>query len=378
MLPLSSRLKLPIMDAVCTYIHKSEHTYFYYLCVYRGYELLLLYSVIASGEQEFCPNVNEFNSTNNTSNEDDGDDVEKFTNIAKYITFYSVCFEFSVGYLTLLCFLIKFSFCTKDYSCSFACGGFARNRLGLCCFHSEAYIEEFSKAIPPFLMIDAILFLTIAPISNVHPFIVTCVAGYILTGFRIASYVLTFILLFGFRYYKFNEFKITGVLPLSLDFFGLFLNLLTVSSSLATLVELGIPEMKSIQISYAIATFISVIITYIKYYTAIDNIRVSTANDKTEDKKICYEVMCHVTFWIKLLFADIVLIVLNFFIWTQHFKEDFRYAGLSLILTVVSTLFGTAIYVCASQFCQHDPLYKYLYKCCKCDSKLKSIKKICG
>lgn len=175
----------------------------------RIYELALLCTIILSGEKEFCFDATNQTSiiNNTTSDVDDNatsdvdDNVNKFTNIARYITFYSICFEVGVGYLTLICFLIRFSCCMEGISCSFAWGGFARHRWGLCCFHSESYIEAFSKAITPFLMCDAILFLTVAPISNVHPFIVTCVTGYILTGFRLASYVLTFVLLFGYRYY---------------------------------------------------------------------------------------------------------------------------------------------------------------------------------
>ena len=207
-------------------------------------------------------------------------------------------------------------------------------------------------------MLDAILFLAIAPIDNVHPFVVTCAEGYILTAFRLALYVLTFVLLFGFRYYKYNEFKLKGVVSLLIDFIGLFLVLFSVSSSLATLITRGLPEMKSIRIGYATATFVNIIITYIKYYTAIDVMRVKTANIKSKRREFIYEVISHITFWIKLLFGDIVLIVLNMIIWTQDFKGGFRYAGLSFISTVASTLFGSIKYVFVSPCCQHDPLYR--------------------
>ena len=207
-------------------------------------------------------------------------------------------------------------------------------------------------------MLDAILFLTVAPIGNVHPFVVTCTFGYILTGLRLASYVLTFVLLFGFRYYKHNKFELKGVSSLIFDFIGFFIVLFSVSSSLATLIKLGIPERNSIRVTYAIATFVIVIMTYIKYYTAIDTMRVATANEKTEQREICYEVINHITFWIKLLFGDIVLIVLNLIIWTEHYEDDFRYAGLSLISTVGSTMFTSFKYAFASTFCQNGPLYK--------------------
>ena len=200
----------------------------------------------------------------NGTTSDVDDNVKKFTNIAKYITFGSICIEVALGFFTSFCFMIKISCCTAGISCPTAWGGFARNRLCLCCFHSESYLETFTKAITPFLMLDAILFLTIAPIGNVHPFVVTCIEGYILTGFRLAFYVLTFVLLFGFRYYKYNEFKPKGVFSLLFDFIGLFLVLFSVSSSLATLITRGLPEMKSIQIGYATATFVNIIITYIK------------------------------------------------------------------------------------------------------------------
>lgn len=127
--------------------------------------------------------------------------------------------------------------------------------------------------------------------------------------------------------------------------------------------------MKPIRTSYAVATFVAVVVTYIKYYTAIDKLRVETANKKTKRRKICYEVMNHLTFWIKLLFGDIVLIVLNLIIWTQHFEEDFRYAGLSLISTVASTVVAIIKYVAFSSFCQRDPLYKII---------IKKLKGICG
>ena len=218
-------------------------------------------------------------------------------------------------------------------------------------------------------MLDAVFYLTIAPIGNVHPFVVTCAAGYTLTGFRLASYVLAFVLLFGFRYYKYNEFKIKGVLSLLIDFIGLFLVLFSVSSSLATLITLGLPERKSIQLTYATATFVIIIMTYIKYYTLIDTLRVSTANETSKCRRICYEVINHITFWIKLVFGDIVIIVLNSVIWREHYAEDFRYAGLSLISTVGSTIFGSMKYIFISECCQHEPLYKKLYK--------KVIRKIC-
>ena len=307
---------------------------------------------------EFCPdNENEANVTNVTSS-DTNDDVKKFTDVAKYITFVSVCIEVGLGYFTFHCFLMKFSCCTEGVAYSSAWGGFARNRLCLCCFHSESYLDGFTKALyNTFLMCNAILFLTVALISNVHPFVVTLVAGYILTGLRLESCILTFVLLFGFRYYKYNKFELKGVASLLLDFIGLFLVLFSVSSSLATLINLGIPETKSIRISYAIATFVIVIIIYIKYYTAIDAMRVETANKKTKCREICYEVINHITFWIKLLFGDIVLIILNLIIWTQHYEDNIRYAGLSLISTMLSTLFGSAKYFAVSPFCR-VPLYK--------------------
>ena len=335
------------------------------------YNLLYGFIISGSGEREVCFYINSnnpMNSTTNTMNsstntsyiddDDDDDDVKKFTNVAKYITFYSVCFEVGLGYFTLICFMIKFAYCTRGVSCSFACGGFARNRCCLCCFHSESYLNAFSKAITPFLMIDAVLLLTIAPISNVHPFVVTCALGYFFIGLRIVSIVLTFILLFGFRYYRYNQFQFKDILSLALDFVELFLVLLSASSSLVTLINLGIPEMKSIRTSYAIATFVIVGITYIRYYITIDVIRVVTANKKTKGRKICYEVMNHLTFWIKLLFGDIVVIVLTLIIWIQHFKEDFKYAGLTLTLTVISTVFATSKYFLFSPFCQSAPLHQ--------------------
>ena len=329
-----------------------------------------MFIIVGGGQMEFCPeDMNEtsnINSSTNATSDDVNDDIEKFTDIAKNITFFSVCFEIGLGYFTFYCFLIKFACATKGITPAFACGGFARNRLGLFCFHSESYLEAFSKAITPFLILDAILFLTVAPIGNVHPFLVTCAWGYIITGLRLASYVLTFVLLFGFRYYKYNVFELKGVSLLILDFFGLFLVLFSVSSSLATLIKLGIPERNSIRITYAIATFVIVIITYIKYYIAIDKLRVGTANQTSKNREMCYEIINHITFWFKLVFGDIVLIVLNLIIWTQHYEDDIRYAGLSLISTVISTIFGSVKYFAVSPFCQRDPLYKKVAIKLKC------------
>ena len=273
---------------------------------------MLLYNLLLIGEREFCSdNSNPTNSTN----DDVDNNVKKFTNIAKYITFYSVCIEVGLGYLTILGFLVKFSCCTQGVTCRFALGRLSRNRC-LCCFHSELYMEKFRKAISPFLIIDAMLFMLMGPIGNIHPFVVTCIRGYIFTGFRLAAYVMTFIVFFGFRYYKYNEFEFKRVISLIFDCIMLFLVLSSVSSSLATLITKGIPEMKSIQITYAVATFVVVIIAYIKYYTAVVTIIFETGDKKPKCTEICNEVMNHVTFWIKLLFGDIVLIVLNMIIWS--------------------------------------------------------------
>ena len=313
---------------------------------------------------EFCPDGKNPDTivpySTNVTSDDTNNDVKMFTDIAKYITFVTVCIEVGIGYITFNCFMLKFSCCTENMSCLTACAGFARNRWCLCCFHSETYLEGFTKAITPFLMCDALLFLIIAPVGNIHPFVVTCAWGYITTVLRLTSYFLTFVLLFGFRYYKHKYFEIKEAALLLADFIGLLLALFSVSSSLATLIKLGIPERKSIRVTYAIATFVVVIITYFKYYTTIDQLRVVTANKKTKRKEICYEVINHITFWIKLLFGDIVLIVLNVIIWTQHYEDDIRYAGLSLISTVLSALFGSFKYFAVSRFCG-VPLYKRVW-----------------
>ena len=294
--------------------------------------------------------------------------IKKFTNIAKDITFYSVCIEVGLGYLTLLGFIVKFSYCTRGVTCRFALGGLSRNRC-LCCFHSELYMEEFRKAISPFLIIDAILFMVMGPIGNIHPLVVRCIRGYIFIGFRLAAYVMTFIVLFGFSYYKHNECECWRVASLILDCLWFFFVLFSVSSSLATLITLGIPEIKSIRITYAVATFVAVIIAYIKYYTAIFTIIIETCNKKTKCTEIYCEVLNHVIFWIGLLFGDIMLIVFNIIIMSQHYKEDFKYVLIPLISTVLSTAVRIIKYVFLSSFCQSDPLYKLI------KNKLKSA---CG
>ena len=79
---------------------------------------MLLYSMLISGAREFCyENGNQdsvFNSTTSQTigDDDDDDDVKKFTNVAKYVTFYSVSIEVDLGFLTVFCFAIKFSCCT--------------------------------------------------------------------------------------------------------------------------------------------------------------------------------------------------------------------------------------------------------------------------
>ena len=130
----------------------------------------------------------------------------------------------------------------------------------------HTYLEAFSKAITPFNVRCYFIFdyCTNKQCLSIHSHLYYIIYVHILAGFRFATWVLKFIRLFGFSYYKCNKFDLKGVLPLTLDFFGLFLVLFSVSSSLATLVNLGIPEAKPIQISYTIATFVIVTITYIK------------------------------------------------------------------------------------------------------------------
>ena len=81
--------------------------------IYRVNELALLYNIIASGQMAFCPDNDDqtdfINGTTNGTSNDADDDVKKFTDVARYITFYSVCIEVSLGYITFWCFFIKFS-----------------------------------------------------------------------------------------------------------------------------------------------------------------------------------------------------------------------------------------------------------------------------
>lgn len=214
---------------------------------------------------EFCPNgIDQLNNSNDsiTNTSDINNEVKKFTDATRLVTFITVCVEVGLGLPSLLCFYMRFVCCTKGISCSFACGGFARNRC-LCFFHSESYLNAFTKVIQPFLMFDAIFILTVAPISNIHPFIVTCAVGYVLIALRLLSYVLTFALLFVFRYYKYNMFEKKRLVSLAFKMVGLILDLISISSSLATLIKLGVPEMPGIQISYATASIVLVILTYI-------------------------------------------------------------------------------------------------------------------
>ena len=358
-----------------------------FLYLHRVYQLYSLYILLVSGFMEFCPNDAPVNQSNNSINSETNTsningDVQKFTDIAKDITFYTACFELGLGLLTFSLFLIKFLWCTKGVSCPFACSGFARNRWLLCCFHSESYIDAFTDAIQPFLMIDAIFILTVAPISSIHPLLITCTTGYILVGLRLLTYVLTFGLLFIFRYYKYNKFKMGRLGLMAVRMVGLFINLVTISSSLATLIKLGIPEIPGIRYTYATATFIIVIITYINYYTLIDKLRTETANTKTRKKSVCYEVINHTTYWVKLLFGNLVLIVLNAIILNKHYnKEGFRYAGVSLIMAIASTIFSISMYIFLSQFCQRKTLCDVILERCwktHCKPKLITLKNHCS
>ena len=55
---------------------------------------------------EFCPeNENQDDVTNGTNitRDDTNDDVKKFTDVAKYVTFVSICIEVGLGYFTFHC-----------------------------------------------------------------------------------------------------------------------------------------------------------------------------------------------------------------------------------------------------------------------------------
>ena len=80
----------------------------------RVYELAVLYNIfIAGGQMEFCPENEDQSDVTNGTKDNTNDDVKKFTDVAKYVTFVSVCIEVGLGYFTFHCFLIKFSCCTE-------------------------------------------------------------------------------------------------------------------------------------------------------------------------------------------------------------------------------------------------------------------------
>ena len=70
-----------------------------------------MFIIVGGGQMEFCPEdmnqTSNINSSTNATSDDVNDDIEKFTDIAKNITFFSVCFEIGLGYFTFYCFLIK-------------------------------------------------------------------------------------------------------------------------------------------------------------------------------------------------------------------------------------------------------------------------------
>ena len=84
------------------------------LSLCRANELSLLYDVINRGDMEFC---HETITIINGTISDIDNNAKKFTNIAKYITFGSVCIEVALGFLTSFCFTIKVSCCTAGISC---------------------------------------------------------------------------------------------------------------------------------------------------------------------------------------------------------------------------------------------------------------------
>ena len=300
---------------------------------------------------------------NNRSNEKT--DMEKYTDVAQDITYYAACVEVGLGYFTLICFLLKLSCCTKGTSCTYLFCGSMRNGFCLCCCHSETYVENFLKVIYPFVMLDAVFIVVVAPISSIHPFIIGCVEGYILTLARVAAYLLTLGLLFIFRYYKVKIEKNSlddkqvrsDLLNLGHVLVQTGLGILSTSSCFATFIEMGLTEEKSIRYSYLVATIIIAIFTLVGYYASIYELHAITSGRNT---KVCNEFTGHATFWF-LLFGNIVLLVLNTIILAKDEKLEFRYAGFSMLLNIGSIVYDVGSYIITGKFCQHGPLWKKVW-----------------
>ena len=95
---------------------------------------------------EFCSvrkdqaDLDRDNATN-ISNADN--DIEKFSNIAKRITYISVLWEVGLGLVSIIGFMIKLILASYGIPCAII-------RLFLCCFHSESSLQIIANNITPF------------------------------------------------------------------------------------------------------------------------------------------------------------------------------------------------------------------------------------
>ena len=324
------------------------------LNAHRCFELYVIFGSVLGG---VC-----FYTFNSTMTEDfhyqgnanfSKDDQVLPLEVARWITQVSLYYELVVGYGTMLivcCCLLRF------YKCQW-------QRCG-CLNVDETRMNEIFVAVRPLVIFDCLFIVLFGPIGNVNMFVLKCLEAYVSIALRIGFYLSALSLPVVYSYLRnrdeqpqFGELKdLVGIL------IKLALRLVTCSSCLATFITIAYPEELYFRYTYLAFTIVIGLSALLTYYETLLKL-VKFALDKTDQCTKFHEWVSHFNFWPSTI-ANLGLLGMNAYILHKYLTiAGFHSSGVSLVLNVVSFIFGTVIYIFGDKFCGHGPLYKKLFPC---------------
>ena len=277
--------------------------------------------------------------------------------VAQRMTGISLFYELTVAYL--INFTISFIF--------ICCVGMA--------YLAEKFNFDFSKVsgaccivllrlIRPFMFVDSVAIIILAPFGNVYLFVLGCPLAYVTIGLRVGLYLSTISFVAVDSYMRNSEYPRNRELrKFLLILFKFTLKLLTCSSCLATFINIAYPEPLGFRYTYLIFTVLIGLTALVTYYENLMMI-VEVVRGCLEKFTTFHNWVNHFTFWPSFV-SNLCLLGMNAFILHKYIETDgFNSSGVSLVLNFLSLITAVPLYVLRGSLCGHGPLSDVCQKKC--------------
>ena len=306
------------------------------------------------GTMKFKP-TNDENLTNITNLESENNTTSNATEtdllhlVAQRMTGISILYELMVAYLIMFTIIMVIICCVGI--------GFLSEKFKIdLSKYTVACCVALLRLIRPFMFIDSVAIIILAPFGNVYFFVLGCPLAYVTIGLRVGLYLSTISFIAVDSYIREHEEPRTKELRSFLSIlFKFTLKLLTCSSCLATFINIAYPEPLGFRYTYLIFTVLIGLTALVTYYDNLMKI-VEVVRGCFGKFTTFHNWVNHFTFWPSFV-SNLCLFGMNAFILHKYLETDgFNSSGVSLVLNFLSLITAVPLYVLTGSFCGHGPL----------------------